>query len=173
MNASCSIMCPKGSLLLENQLLKTGPLGKQVLRWRLICINFIRECSQDQHLGKGGKGKKQNEAEEEAQLPMQSRQRFQPAPINSSTRMALPSCSQCDKGARYSPTEFSHWMKATLWKGTWSRAWHLSKSGQFLKRDDGWILSADKIPSWSINPDGLSKFLLQATSVVPEIHIFK
>ena len=64
MNVSCSIMCSKGSLLLEKQLLKTEFLGKQVLRWRLICMNFIRECSQDQHLGKGGKGKKQNEAEE-------------------------------------------------------------------------------------------------------------
>lgn len=67
MNVSCSIMCSKDSLLLENQLLKTGFLGKEVPRWRLICINFIKECSQDQYLGKGGKGKKQNEAEEEAQ----------------------------------------------------------------------------------------------------------
>ena len=172
MNVSCSIMCSNGSLLLEKQLLKTEFLGKQVLRWRLICINFIRVLSGSTS-GKGRERKEAKWSRGRSPVPMQSRQRLQPTQINSSTRMALPSCSQCDEGARYSPTEFSHWMKATLWKGTWSWAWHLSESGQFLKRDDGWILSADKIPSWSINPDGLSKFLLQGTSVVPEIHIFK
>lgn len=42
----------KDSLLLEHQLLKTGFLGKQILRWMVLCIKFTREYSPDQYQGR-------------------------------------------------------------------------------------------------------------------------
>ena len=50
--------------MLEKQLLKTEFLGKQVLRWRLICINFIRVLSGSTS-GKGRERKAKREEERE------------------------------------------------------------------------------------------------------------
>lgn len=45
-------------------ILKIGLLGKQTLRWRLTCNQFITECFRDQYLWKGKEESRMREIEQ-------------------------------------------------------------------------------------------------------------